>query len=244
MKSVIVTGGGGGIGRAIASLFAREGARVVIADLVRQAAERVSAEIKKRKGETFAFVADVTQKESVQQMVEGTLNRWGRIDILVNNAGGAIRKPVLEMEESEWDQIVALNLKSVFLCSQAVLPAMMRQRSGKIVNISSIYGFTGSERRANYAAAKAGVVAFSKSLALEVAHAGISVNAIAPGLIATERVRGRYSDEEWKKRVSTFPMGRAGMPEEIARAALFLAQDDNTYMTGQTIHVNGGWLMR
>jgi 3-oxoacyl-[acyl-carrier protein] reductase len=243
MKSAIVTGAGGGIGRAIALLFAREGARVVIADLVREAAERVSAEIEKRRGQALPFVVDVTQKESVRRMVEAALKRWGRIDILVNNAGGAIRKPVLEMEELEWDQIVNLNLKSVFLCSQAVLPAMMRQRSGKIVNISSIYGFTGSDRRANYAAAKAGVVAFSKSLALEVARTGIGVNAIAPGLIATEKVRGRYSDKEWEKRVSTFPMGRGGTPEEIARAALFLAQDENTYMTGQTIHVNGGWLM-
>jgi len=149
----------------------------------------------------------------------------------------------LEMEESEWDQVVTLNLKSVFLCSQAVLPAMTKQRSGKIVNIASIYGVTGSEMRANYAAAKAGVVAFSKSLALEVARTGIGVNAIAPGLIATEKVRSRYSDEEWDERVATFPMGRAGMPEEIARAALFLVQDENTYMTGQTVHVNGGWLM-
>lgn len=244
MRSAIVTGAGSGIGRAIALLFAREGARVVIADLVREAAERVSAEIKKHKGEAFAFVVDVTQKKSVQQMVEATLKCWGRIDILVNNAGGAIREPVLEMEELEWDQIVTLNLKSVFLCSQAVLPVMTRQRFGKIINISSIYGFTGSETRANYAAAKAGVLAFTKSLALEVARTGISVNAIAPGLIATEKVRGRYSDEEWEKRVSAFPMGRGGMPEEIARAALFLAQDENTYMTGQTIHVNGGWLMR
>jgi 3-oxoacyl-[acyl-carrier protein] reductase len=243
MKSVIVTGAGSGIGRAIALLFAREGARVVIADLVRGTAERVSAEIKKRKGEAFPFVVDVTQKEPVQQLVEAALKRWNRIDILVNNAGGAIRRAVLEMEESEWDQVVTLNLKSVFLCSQAVLPAMTKQRSGKIVNIASIYGFTGSEMRANYAAAKAGVVAFSKSLALEVARTGISVNAIAPGLIATEKVRSRYSDEEWDERVATFPMGRAGMPEEIARAALFLAQDENTYMTGQTVHVNGGWLM-
>jgi len=243
MKSAIVTGAGSGIGRAIALLFAREGARVVIADLVRETAERVSAEIKKRKGEAFPFVVDVTQKKAVRQLVEATLQRWNRIDILVNNAGGAIRKPVLEMEESEWDQIVTLNLKSVFLCSQAVLPAMTKQRSGKIVNISSIYGFTGSDRRANYAAAKAGVLAFTKSLALEVARKGIGVNAIAPGLIATERVRGRYSDAEWEKWVSAFPMGRAGMPEEIARAALFLAQDENTYMTGQTVHVNGGWLM-
>lgn len=241
-RAAIVTGGGNGIGRAIALLFSQEGARVGVADIVPDDAERVSAEIKQNNGEALPLAVDVVVRESVNQMVQKSLSRWGRIDILVNNAGGAIRKPVLEMDESEWDQIVDLNLKSVFLCSQAVLPVMIRQGWGKIVSLSSIYGFTGSETRANYAAAKAGVAAFTKSLALEVARLGINVNAIAPGLAATQRVRGRYSDEEWQKRVSAFPMGRAAEPEEIAQAALFLVRDENRYVTGQTIHVNGGTL--
>ncbi len=241
-KVALVTGGGNGIGRAISLLFSRNGARVVVGDIETADAERVSTEIIENHGEAIPLTVDVVRKTSVNHMVDEVLKRWGRIDILVNNAGGAIRKQVLEMEEAEWDQIVDLNLKSTFLCSQAVLPAMTRQAYGKIVSLSSIYGFTGSESRANYAAAKAGVAAFTKSLALEVAHAGINVNAIAPGLVATPRVRGRYSDEDWQNRVSTFPVGRAAEPEEIAQAALFLVQDQNRYVTGQTIHVNGGTL--
>ncbi len=241
-KVALVTGGGNGIGRAISLLFSRNGARVVVGDIETADAERVSTEIFENQGEAIPLTVDVVRKISVNHMVDEVLKRWGRIDILINNAGGAIRKQVLDMEEAEWDQIVDLNLKSTFLCSQAVLPVMTRQAYGKIVSLSSIYGFTGSESRANYAAAKAGVAAFTKSLALEVAHAGINVNAIAPGLVATPRVRGRYSDEDWQNRVSTFPVGRAAEPEEIAQAALFLVQDQNRYVTGQTIHVNGGTL--
>ena len=241
-KVAIVTGGGNGIGRAISLLFSRERARVAVGDIEPTDAERVSTEIFDKQGEAIPLTVDVVRKISVNHMVDEVLKRWGRIDILVNNAGGAIRKQVLDMEEAEWDQIVDLNLKSTFLCSQAVLPAMTRQAYGKIVSLSSIYGFTGSEYRANYAAAKAGVAAFTKSLALEVARVGINVNAIAPGLAATPRVRERYTDEEWRKRVSTFPMGRAAEPEEIAQAAFFLVQDQNRYITGQTIHVNGGTL--
>jgi 3-oxoacyl-[acyl-carrier protein] reductase len=146
------------------------------------------------------------------------------------------------MTAADWDHIVDMNLKSVFLCCQAVLPTMLKQKYGKIVNISSIYGFTGNATRSSYAAAKAGVAAFTKSLALEVVNDGINVNAIAPGRVATERVRSHYSDEAWAAAVAQIPMGRTGTPEEIASAALFLASDENSYVTGQTIHVNGAWL--
>jgi 3-oxoacyl-[acyl-carrier protein] reductase len=164
------------------------------------------------------------------------------MDILVNVAGGAQIKEVIDMEESDWDRIIDMNLKSVFLCSQAVLPAMLKQRYGKIVSISSIYGFTGNATRSSYAAAKAGVAVFTKSLALEVATDGINVNAIAPGRVATDRVRGHYSEAEWAERVAAIPMRRAASPEEIAPTALFLVKDENSYITGQTIHVNGAWL--
>src|SRR5262249_47185202 len=138
--------------------------------------------------------------------------------------------------------IVNMNLKSVFLCCQAVLPTMIKQRYGKIVNISSIYGFTGCETRSNYAAAKAGVAAFTKSLALEVVKDGINVNAIAPGRVATERVRGRYSNEEWATRVAAIPLCRAAFPESIPQSDLFLLHDEYQYITGQTVHVNAVWL--
>lgn len=215
----------------------------MVADLDSEAAGRVARDIVREGLAASPLRADVTRKESVKEMVGQALSLWNRIDILVNNAGGAIRRPVAETSESEWDATIELNLKSVFLCCQAVLPHMKSRRHGKIVSIASIYGFTGSAGRAAYSAAKAGVVAFTKSLALEVAWQGISVNAVAPGLTSTDRVRGRYTEEEWRERVSSFPLGRAAEPEEVARAVLFLAQDENSYITGQTIHVNGGTLM-
>jgi len=241
-RVAIVTGGGGGIGGAIARHFAGQGAKITVADIHPESAKLRTAEITGQGGNAFTVVVDVTNKKSVQEMVRSTLERWGKLDILVNVAGGADPKLVIDMEESDWDHIVNMNLKSVFLCSQAVLPTMMKQQYGKIVSISSIYGFTGCETRSNYAAAKAGVAVFTKSLALEVVKDGINVNAIAPGRVATKRERGRYSDEEWAKRVAAIPLGRAATPEEIAPTALFLVQDENKYITGQTVHMNGAWL--
>ena len=241
-KTAIITGAGGGIGGAIADCFAREGANVVVADIDGQTANNRVSDIAAKGGVAIAMVVDVTNKKSVQQMVESALEHWGRIDILVNVAGGAQIKPVIDMEESDWDYILDMNLKSVFLCSQAVLPSMLKQRYGKIVSISSIYGFTGNATRASYAAAKAGVAVFTKSLALEVVTDGINVNAIAPGRVATDRVRGHYTEAEWAERVAAIPMRRAATPEEIAPTALFLVKDENSYITGQTIHVNGAWL--
>jgi 3-oxoacyl-[acyl-carrier protein] reductase len=241
-KTAIITGAGGGIGGAIADCFAREGASVVVADIDSQTATGRAAQLSVLGGAALAMVVDVTDKKSVQQMVQSTLERWGRIDILVNVAGGAQIKPVIDMEESDWDRIIDMNLKSVFLCSQAVLPSMLEQHYGKIVSISSIYGFTGNATRSSYAAAKAGVAVFTKSLALEVVTDGINVNAIAPGRVATDRVRGHYSDAAWAERVAAIPMRRAAAPEEIAPTALFLVKDENSYITGQTIHVNGAWL--
>jgi NAD(P)-dependent dehydrogenase (short-subunit alcohol dehydrogenase family) len=241
-KIAIVTGGGGGIGGAVAERFAREGAKLAVADIDANAAQTQAARLADKGADAIALTADVTKKEFVHGMVQAALDRWGRIDILVNVAGGADRKPVADMTAADWDHIVEMNLKSVFLCSQAVLPAMLKQKYGKIVSISSIYGFTGNATRSSYAAAKAGVAAFTKSLALEVVKDGINVNAVAPGRVATERVRSHYSDEAWAAAVAQIPMGRTGTPEEIASAVLFLANDENKYITGQTIHVNGAWL--
>jgi 3-oxoacyl-[acyl-carrier protein] reductase len=241
-KVALITGGGGGIGSAIARRLAREGAKIAVADIDGETAKSRAAEIAGQGYEAISIIADVTNKHSVQQMIQATLRQWGKLDILVNVAGGAQIKPVVDIEDSDWDHIIDMNLKSVFLCSQAVLPTMIKQRYGKIVSISSIYGFTGNATRSSYAAAKAGVAVFTKSLALEVVNDHINVNAIAPGRVATARVRGHYSDEEWSEQVALIPMGRPGTSEEIASAALFLVLDENEYITGQTIHVNGAWL--
>jgi NAD(P)-dependent dehydrogenase (short-subunit alcohol dehydrogenase family) len=241
-RIAIVTGAGGGIGGAIVRRFAREGARVALADIDAGSAKTTAAELAAAGVEALPIVADVTNRKAVGQMTQAVLDRWGRVDILVNVAGGAERKPVIDMTAADWDHVVDMNLKSVFLCSQAALPHMLARKYGKIVNISSIYGFTGNATRSSYAAAKAGVAAFTKSLALEVVNDGINVNAVAPGRVTTPRVRNRYTDEAWAAAVAQVPMGRAGTPEEIASAVLFLATDENRYVTGQTIHINGAWL--
>ena len=241
-KVAIVTGGGGGIGGAIVQRFAREGAKLAVADIDAEAAKASAANVAAQGADGMPIAADVTDKKSVDEMVKATLDRWGHIDILINVAGGADRKLVVDMTAADWDHIVDMNLKSVFLCSQAVLPAMLKQHYGKIVNISSIYGFTGNATRSSYAAAKAGVAAFTKSLALEVVKEGINVNAVAPGRVSTPRVRSHYSDQAWADAVSQIPMGRTGTPDEIASTVLFLVTDENQYITGQTIHVNGAWL--
>ena len=241
-RVAIVTGGGGGIGGAIVQRFAREGAQLAVADINRDAAQARVNEVAERGTDAIAIVADVTNKTSVNDMVKTTLERWGTIDILVNVAGGAERKNVVDITAEEWDRVIDMNLKSVFLCSQAVLPSMLKASYGKIVSISSIYGFTGNATRASYATAKAGVAVFTKSLALEHAKDGINVNAIAPGRIETPKVRGHYSDEAWAAAEAQIPMGHTGKSENIASTAIFLVQDENNYITGQTIHVNGAWL--
>jgi NAD(P)-dependent dehydrogenase (short-subunit alcohol dehydrogenase family) len=241
-KVAIVTGGGGGIGGAIVQRFAREGAKLAVADIDVAAAQARVKEVADRGADAMFIHADVTNKKSVGNMVNATLERWGKIDILVNVAGGAQRKNVVDITAEDWDRVVNLNLKSVFLCSQAVLPIMLKAKYGKIVSISSIYGFAGNATRSSYAAAKAGVAVFTKSLALEHIKDGININAIAPGRIATPAVRSHYSDEAWAAAEAQIPMGHAGKPENIASAAIFLVQDENNYITGQTIHVNGAWL--
>jgi 3-oxoacyl-[acyl-carrier protein] reductase len=242
-KVAVVTGGGGGIGRATSVLFSKEGAKVVIADIQAEASKPVVEEIRNQNGEVATVTVDVTQKESIQRMVDESLKRYGRIDILVNIVGGSSPKSVLETSDADWDRVINLNLKSIFLCCRAVLPVMVEQHYGRIVNLSSAQAFSGSATRANYTAAKAGVVGFSKSLALEVVAQGINVNVVAPGLVASERVRSMFSEEEWKKLVSARPMGRAVLPEEVASAIFFLVQDDQASITGQTLHVNGGAFM-
>ena len=161
----------------------------------------------------------------------------------MNNAGGSLTSAFLDLGEDEWDHVVDLNLKAAYLCAQPVARLMIAQRGGRIVNVSSNYGVTGSAPRVHYSAAKAGIIGLTKALALELAPHGITVNAVAPGPTGTARVRGKYSDEEWAERAQGIPLGRCGEPEDIAEAVAFLASDGARYITGQTLHVNGGLVM-
>jgi 3-oxoacyl-[acyl-carrier protein] reductase len=242
----LVTGASSGIGRATAEALAREGARVGVNYLKnRSGAEQTVGVIRKAGGEGLAFQADVTSASAVQSMVAALRKKWGRIDILVNNAGDLLaRRTLADMTEEYWDQIMALNLKSAFLCVKAVWEEMAARKSGCIVNVTSIAGRNGGgPGAAAYAAAKGGLLTYNKGLAKELAPHGIRVNAIAPGVIATP-YHERYSPPElFQKYILGIPMARAGTSEEIADVIVFLASPASRYMTGETVEVNGGaWM--
>ena len=233
-KHAIVTGGGSGIGRATCRRFAAEGATVVVADLIGERAEEVAAEI----GGT-AVQADVTVAADVTRMVEAA----GRIDVLVNNAGGGMADDLLEISEEEWDTDVAVNLKSAFLCSKAVLPGMIEQGSGVILNISSVNGmaFFANEP---YSAAKAGLINLTRSMAVRYGKHGIRAVAIAPGTIRSPIWQERIDKEPaiFERLVRWYPLRRVGEPEDVANAAAFLASDDASWITGEVLRVDGGLL--
>ncbi|MCL5074597.1 MAG: 3-oxoacyl-ACP reductase FabG [Chloroflexi bacterium] len=242
-KVAIVTGGARGIGRAISLAMAKEGARVVVNYVSNsEAATRVVEEIHQEGGEAISIQADVSDSLAVQRMVETTLSRFGRIDILVNNAGIATGSFVVDMPEEDWDKVIDTNLKGVFLCCKAVLPTMIQQRQGKIINIASLVAHTGSYQHAHYAASKAAVIAFTMSLAKEVGPYNINVNAIGPGRIATAMEAERQARER-ARWISETPLGRLGRPEEIASVAVFLASEAASFITGETINATGGiWM--
>jgi 3-oxoacyl-[acyl-carrier protein] reductase len=242
-KRAIVTGGGNGIGRASALRLAEEGAAVAVVDLLEEAAKGAAAAIEQAGGRGLAIRADVTRRAEVEALVEHVQAAWGGVDILMNNAGGSLTSHFLDLEEDEWDHVVDLNLKAAYLCSRPVARLMVEQRAGRIVNVTSNYGVTGSAVRAHYSAAKAGIIGLTKAMALELAPYGITVNALGPGPTATERVRGHYTPEQWAERGRGVPMGRCGEPEDLADAVLFLTSDRARYVTGQTLHVNGGIVM-
>ena len=241
-KVAIVTGASRGIGRGIALGLAQAGATVVCAarDLARL--ESVVAEITAAGGRAHAQVADVASRASIEALVSGTLSAHGRIDVLVNNAGITRDNLLLRMKAAEWDDVVATNLTSVFLATQAVMKAMLKQRAGSIVNIGSVVGLTGNAGQANYAAAKAGLIGFSKSVAREVASRGIRVNVIAPGFIDTDMTRA-MTDATKQALLASVPLGRTGTTEDIAALVVYLASDASSYVTGQTISVDGGFHM-
>jgi 3-oxoacyl-[acyl-carrier protein] reductase len=240
-RVALVTGASRGIGRAIARTLAARGATVVAAARGDHAAA-VAAEITADGGRAEAATLDVTDPESVQTVVGGVLERLERIDILVNNAGITRDQLMLRMKREDWDAVIATNLTAAFSCTHAVLKAMVRQRSGRVVNVTSVVGQSGNAGQANYAASKAGLIGFTKALALEVASRNITVNAVAPGLIDTDMTRGLSGNthEEWAERI---PLKRLGTPDDIAAAVAFLASDEAAYITGHVLAVNGGMYM-
>jgi 3-oxoacyl-[acyl-carrier protein] reductase len=242
-KVAIVTGSGRGIGKAIALRLAEAGASVVVNDVGDAApVEAVVSEIKAMGGQALAVLADVSSASEVERLVAEATSAYGRIDILVNNAGIARDQLLLRMTEEEWDRVLAVDLKSVFLCTRAVLKYMVKERRGRIISIASIVGIVGNAGQANYAAAKAGIIGFTRTVAKEVASRGITVNAVAPGFIDTEMTQGLKAEwkEELKKRI---PLGRLGSPQDVAEAVAFLSSDAAGYITGQVLVVDGGMAM-
>jgi NAD(P)-dependent dehydrogenase (short-subunit alcohol dehydrogenase family) len=241
----LITGGGGGIGGAVAQRLATAGITVVVADYDRAAADQVSDEIGFAGGKADAFSLDVTQADDVKRLVTDVASRYGRIDVLANIAGGSIyTKRVEEFTWVEWKQVIDSNLKGTFLMCREVAPIMQKQKSGRILNTASNYGVTGSALRAPYAAAKAGIISFSKSLALELAPDRILVNTVAPGPTDTPRVMEKESPAARQERwYPVIPLGRTGQPGDLAEMYYFLTTPESAAITGQTFHVNGGVVM-
>jgi NAD(P)-dependent dehydrogenase (short-subunit alcohol dehydrogenase family) len=242
-RIAIVTGAGQGIGRAIALGFAREGARVAIADVNEESANTVKNEIEASGERALAIRTDVSNEKSVQAMVEKSLKEFLRVDILVNNAGIFPTSPVEEMSEEDWDRVIGTNLVGAFLCARAVVPKFLEQGTGRIISLTSGRAFQGAKNGAHYAASKAGIIGFSKSLALELAPHGITVNVICPGITDTAQPRGHQTEEQIYAQAQRIPLGRIGQPEDLVGPAVFLASDAAAFITGQTILVNGGSIM-
>lgn len=242
-KHAIVTGGSGGIGRAIVEEFSRLGVAIAIADINEERAMTTAREISEITGnQIIGIEVDVSDHESTKGMVNQVLESFGTVEILINNAGITRDNLIIRISEEDWDQVLNVNLKGAFNCSQAVIRPMMKQRFGRIVNITSVSGLAGQAGQTNYSASKAGLIGFTKALAREVASRQITVNAVAPGFIPTALTVDLPEEfKEWA--INLTPVGRMGKPEEVAYAVAFLASDEAAYITGQVLSVDGGMMM-
>ncbi|HDJ3332478.1 TPA: 3-oxoacyl-[acyl-carrier-protein] reductase [Staphylococcus aureus] len=242
-KSALVTGASRGIGRSIALQLAEEGYNVAVNYAgSKEKAEAVVEEIKAKGVDSFAIQANVADADEVKAMIKEVVSQFGSLDVLVNNAGIARDNLLMRMKEQEWDDVIDTNLKGVFNCIQKATPQMLRQRSGAIINLSSVVGAVGNPGQANYVATKAGVIGLTKSAARELASRGITVNAVAPGFIVSD-MTDALSDELKEQMLTQIPLARFGQDTDIANTVAFLASDKAKYITGQTIHVNGGMYM-
>ena len=240
----LITGSGRGIGKATALALANEGANIVVNDIDEKLAKQTAEEIMKVGKRAIALKADVSKSDEVAGLVENSIREFGKIDILVNNAGVYPRAKLVEMSEKDLDNAINVNLKAVFLCTKAVLPHMIKQRSGKIICIASNFGILSAPGASAYAAAKAGVISFVKSIAKEVGQYGIRVNGISPGITWTDMIAQYFTMDRLQREIAPqIPLGRIGRPEDVAKVVVFLASDDADYITGQILGVDGGQIL-
>ena len=244
-RVAIVTGGASGLGKTFCLALAEQGAKLVVADIKDKEAQQTASEIQAKGGSALSIKVDVTSEEATLGMAQETLKQFGQIDILVNNAAmvyGITRKPFTEIPPAEWDKLMAVNLKGVFLCARAVFPQMKKQGKGKIINLTSETAFTGSRNMVHYVTSKGGIISFTRALAAEVGQYGIRVNAVGPGFTDSESSRS-LTDDITRYDVSLTPLRRLGVPEDLVGALIFLASDESDFITGQTLVVDGGRYM-
>ena len=241
-KIAIVTGAAQGIGKVIALSLAKCGADIAVSDINEDSLNAAVKEIEALGRKAIAVKMDVSSLKDCEEMVKKTIDAFGKVDILINNAGITRDTVLLRMKEEQWDQVIQVNLKGTFNCTKAVIRSMFKQKSGKIINISSVTGAMGNAGQANYSASKAAVMGFTKSIAREYAHCGITVNAVAPGFIKTA-MTDAIPEKDRDAMISIIPAKRLGLPEDVADTVCFLASDMANYITGQVIHINGGMYM-